>query len=81
MAMASGMHTLLWGPGSGACIVEDVWRHACSGESQYRQQGLGPTVGSLTAVEALAVGLYYFVCWVSPQWRCVGTQLDGLAEG
>lgn len=78
--MASSMHTLPWGPGAGACVVEDVWRHACSGESHCRQQGLGPPVGSLTAIEALAVGLHYFVCWVSLQQRCVGTQLDGLTE-
>lgn len=37
VAIASGMHTLLWRPGTGACVVEGaVCRHICSDESQCR---------------------------------------------
>lgn len=55
------VHAWLWMPASGACIVGGTgYRHTCNGESQCRQQELGPSTGSLVAAEALAVGVHYF---------------------
>ena len=95
VAGASGVHTLLQGSAADAYVVSGASRrHTASGGCQGRQQGPGPTVGTLPAarvpgclhvllwLHSLPLGVHTTVeagvRWVSG-WRCVSAQLEGLA--
>lgn len=49
------------------CEVEETVTDTLSYGDQVRQQESGPTESIPAAVLALAIGVYYHECWVSPQ--------------
>lgn len=49
---------LAMGPATCVVIGTDI-KHTCSGRSQVKQPGCGPTMRELAAMAALAIGMYY----------------------
>lgn len=49
------------------CEVEETVTDTLSDGDQVRQQEPGPTASVLASVLALAIGVYYHGCWVSPR--------------